>query len=82
MRTQKLYRKKISFLKHVGANIMYELDALKNLPKHYGVMLCGHGSRSKDAVQQFENIANILAKKLAPMPFEYGFFRICNPHYS
>ena len=38
----------------------------------YGVMICGHGSRSKSAVTEFA----VLAEKLAPIfpdwPVEYG----------
>ena len=39
----------------------------------YGVMICGHGSRSKSAVTEFA----VLAEKLAPLfpdwPVEYGY---------
>ena len=33
----------------------------------YGVMICGHGSRSKSAVTEFA----VLAEKLAPMSVSY-----------
>ena len=45
----------------------------------YGVMICGHGSRSKSAVTEFA----VLADKLAPMfpdwPVEYGYLEFANP---
>ena len=46
--------------------------------KKYGVMICGHGSRSKSAVTEFA----VLAEKLAPMfpdwPVEYGYLEFAN----
>ena len=45
----------------------------------YGVMICGHGSRSKSAVTEFA----VLAEKLAPMfpdwPVEYGYLEFATP---
>ena len=48
-------------------------------PKKYGVMICGHGSRSKSAVTEFA----VLAEKLAPLfpdwPVEYGYLEFATP---
>ena len=45
----------------------------------YGVMICGHGSRSKSAVTEFA----VLAEKLAPFfpdwPVEYGYLEFATP---
>ena len=45
----------------------------------YGVMICGHGSRSKSAVTEFA----VLAEKLAPIfpdwPVEYGYLEFATP---
>ena len=45
----------------------------------YGVMICGHGSRSESAVTEFA----VLAEKLAPMfpewPVEYGYLEFATP---
>jgi sirohydrochlorin cobaltochelatase len=45
----------------------------------YGVMICGHGSRSKSAVAEFA----VLAEKLAPLfrdwPVEYGYLEFATP---
>ena len=45
----------------------------------YGVMICGHGSRSKSAVTEFA----VLAEKLAPIfpdwPVEYGYLEFAMP---
>ena len=47
--------------------------------KKYGVMICGHGSRSKSAVTEFA----VLAEKLAPLfpdwPVEYGYLEFATP---
>jgi len=48
-------------------------------PKKFGVMICGHGSRSKSAVTEFA----VLAEKLAPLfpdwPVEYGYLEFATP---
>ncbi len=53
-------------------------DGQPGTPK-YGVMICGHGSRSKSAVTEFA----VLAEKLAPMfpewPVEYGYLEFATP---
>ena len=45
----------------------------------YGVMICGHGSRSASAVTEFA----VLAKKLGPMfkewPVDYGYLEFATP---
>lgn len=45
----------------------------------YGVMICGHGSRSKSAVAEFA----VLAEKLTPVfpdwPVEYGYLEFATP---
>ena len=44
-----------------------------------GVMICGHGSRSQAAVDEFA----VLARKLPPLlpnwPVEYGYLEFANP---
>ena len=57
-----------------------EIQAMHDVkaPK-YGVMICGHGSRSKSAVTEFA----VLAEKLAPLfpdwPVEYGYLEFATP---
>jgi len=45
----------------------------------FGVMICGHGSRSQAAVDEFA----VLARRLAPLfpdwPVEYGYLEFANP---
>lgn len=52
---------------------------LHNLPPNTGVMLCGHGSRSKDAVREFTNLAEKLTEMLAPIPVSFGFLEFASP---
>ena len=44
-----------------------------------GVMLCGHGSRSRAAVAEFAQLAEALTPRLAPWPVEYGYLEFANP---
>ena len=57
---------------------MHDVDGNQTPPK-YGVMICGHGSRSKSAVTEFA----VLAEKLAPLfpdwPVEYGYLEFATP---
>ena len=60
------------------ASNMTPVTAASTPPK-YGVMICGHGSRSKSAVTEFA----VLAQKLAPLfpdwPVEYGYLEFATP---
>ncbi|MGZ9809382.1 sirohydrochlorin chelatase [Pseudoroseicyclus sp. H15] len=45
-----------------------------------GVLLCGHGSRSQDAVEEFRGLAEALPGYLPPdWPLEYGYLEFANP---
>jgi len=44
-----------------------------------GVMLCGHGSRDKDAVREFAVLAEHLKKRLPQYPVEYGYLEFATP---
>ena len=58
---------------------MHEATTSSPAEPKYGVMICGHGSRSKSAVTEF----TILAEKLAPLfpdwPVEYGYLEFATP---
>jgi sirohydrochlorin cobaltochelatase len=62
----------------MGQIKMHDVDGNQTPPK-YGVMICGHGSRSKSAVTEFA----VLAEKLAPLfpdwPVEYGYLEFATP---
>jgi sirohydrochlorin cobaltochelatase len=49
------------------------------LPAGTGVMLCGHGSRNKLAVDEFANLAEHLKARLPGVPVEYGYLEFANP---
>ena len=45
----------------------------------YGVLICGHGSRNRLAVEQFERLAISLRRRMSPIPVDYGFLEFANP---
>ena len=45
----------------------------------YGVMICGHGSRSKSAVAEFAQLAEKLGPKFPDWPVEYGYLEFATP---
>ncbi len=42
-------------------------------------MICGHGSRNADAVEEFKNLAQLLQEKMHDIPVEYGFLEFATP---
>ena len=53
------------------------LDALSD--RKYGVLICGHGSRNRLAVEEFEGLAQGLKTRLPDLPVEYGFLEFAQP---
>jgi len=49
------------------------------LPPDTGVMLCGHGSRNRRAVDEFAKLAGALRDKLPGVPVEYGYLEFADP---
>ena len=44
-----------------------------------GVMLCGHGSRDKNAVREFAVLSEHLKRRLPHLPVEYGYLEFATP---
>ena len=44
-----------------------------------GVLVCGHGSRNRLAVEEFANLAAGLRRRLAPLPLEHGYLEFARP---
>jgi len=47
--------------------------------KGYGVLICGHGSRNKLAVEEFAQLAEGLRPKLSGIPVEHGYLEFARP---
>ena len=45
-----------------------------------GIMICGHGSRSKDAEREFSLLAKGLKKRFPDIPVEFGFLEYSAPN--
>ncbi len=45
----------------------------------YGVMICGHGSRSQAAVDEFAQLAERLRPHFPDWPVDYGYLEFANP---
>ena len=44
-----------------------------------GVLICGHGSRNRQAVGEFAQLAEGLRKLLPGVPVEYGYLEFARP---
>ena len=44
-----------------------------------GVLICGHGSRNRLAVEEFAQMVDALRPNLAPMPVEHGYLEFARP---
>lgn len=49
------------------------------MAEKYGVMVCGHGSRSQAAVDEFSVVATKLRERFPEWPVEYGYLEFANP---
>ena len=49
------------------------------MEEKYGVMVCGHGSRDEDAVNEFLNFAKKLKNQLLQYELDWGFLEFANP---
>jgi hypothetical protein len=49
------------------------------MSERIGVMVCGHGSRSKSAVGEFARAAEGLKAHFPEWPVEYGYLEFANP---
>jgi sirohydrochlorin cobaltochelatase len=47
--------------------------------KKTGIMLCGHGSRDGEAIEQFTSFAHALRARLATFDVEWGFLEFARP---
>jgi sirohydrochlorin cobaltochelatase len=45
----------------------------------YGVLICGHGSRNRLAVEEFAQLAEGLRPRLAGIPVEHGYLEFARP---
>ena len=54
-------------------------EPIASQPSPYGVLICGHGSRNRLAVEEFERLAIGLRRRMSPVPVEYGFLEFANP---
>jgi len=53
---------------------------MNNKSAKTGIMVCGHGSRDKDAEVEFALVAEGLKKRFPDMPVEYGFLEYSAPN--
>ena len=44
-----------------------------------GVLVCGHGSRNRLAVEEFASLARQLRARLSPVPLEFGYLEFARP---
>jgi len=54
-----------------------DLQAVEGGP--IGVMICGHGSRNRQAVSEFAQLAEGLRRHLPNVPVEYGYLEFARP---
>ncbi|MGY8999133.1 MAG: sirohydrochlorin chelatase [Rhodospirillales bacterium] len=45
-----------------------------------GIIICGHGSRSKSAEREFGSLATAVRKRFPSIPVEYGFLEYSSPN--
>jgi sirohydrochlorin cobaltochelatase len=53
--------------------------SLDNPDGHLGILICGHGSRNRLAVQEFAQLAEALKPRFPGVPIEYGYLEFARP---
>jgi len=56
------------------------MSLIENLPKHTGILICGHGSRAKIAEEEFSLLAKGLRSRFPSVKVEYGFLEYSAPN--
>ena len=51
-------------------------------PSNFGIVLCGHGSRDPQAVEEFINVVNRIKSRIPHIPVKYGFLEFNRPIIS
>ena len=50
-----------------------------NLNKQTGILICGHGSRNKLAITEFQELTRLIQKKYPSILVEFGFLEFAKP---
>ena len=50
-----------------------------NLNKQIGILICGHGSRNKLAIKEFQELTRLIQKKYPSILVEFGFLEFAKP---
>lgn len=53
--------------------------SVKGSDERLGVLICGHGSRNRLAVDEFAQMVEALRPHLSPMPVEHGYLEFARP---
>ena len=57
-----------------------QLDTFdSNLNKQIGILICGHGSRNKLAITEFQELTRLIQKKYPSILVEFGFLEFAKP---
>ena len=51
----------------------------KKLNKDFGILICGHGSRNKLAISEFEELTKSIKERFIDIKVEYGFLEFAKP---
>tara|TARA_B100000029_G_scaffold464398_1_gene498339 strand:+ start:1739 stop:2836 length:1098 start_codon:yes stop_codon:yes gene_type:complete len=54
-------------------------ERLHDLENRLGILICGHGSRNRLAIDEFAKLASRLKSKLPAIPVEYGYLEFARP---
>ena len=50
-----------------------------NLNKRTGILICGHGSRNKLAIKEFQELTRFIQQRFPSILVEYGFLEFAKP---
>ena len=61
---------------------MISSASINKYPSNIGIVLCGHGSRDPQAVEEFVDVVNKIKSRIPSIPVAFGFLEFNRPIIS
>ena len=57
----------------MAKSVLISSASINKYPSNFGIVLCGHGSRDPQAVEEFINVVNKIKSRIPNIPVTFGF---------
>ena len=63
----------------MAKSVLISSTTVNKYPSNIGIVLCGHGSRDPQAVEEFINVVNKIKSRIPSIPVAFGFLEFNRP---